>query len=95
MYIHPYQHFLASIINLSLSLSLSGYIVASGLRRSHGVQGLRILIQSDKPAPFVEKRAEIFLRQFQVSDTNNQVSNGQTKVTSLLTLSGHSKINVC
>ena len=45
-----------------------GYIVASGLRKSHGVQGLRILIQSDKPAAFVEKRAEAFLRYFQVCD---------------------------
>ena len=47
----------------------TGYIVASGRRRSHGVQGLRILIQSDKPATFVEKRAEVFLHSFQASNS--------------------------
>ena len=46
----------------------AGYIVASGLRRSHGVQGLRILIQSDKPAAFIESRAEAFLQSFQASN---------------------------
>lgn len=38
-----------------------GYIVSSGLRRSNGVQGLRIVVQSDKDVMQVEQRTEAFL----------------------------------
>ena len=44
----------------------SGYIVASGLRRSNGVQGLRFIVQSEKDATFVEQRVEAFLQHIQV-----------------------------
>jgi len=38
-----------------------GYIVFSGIRRSNGVQGLRIIVQSDKQPDFVEERIEVFI----------------------------------
>ncbi|VDH94622.1 Hypothetical predicted protein [Mytilus galloprovincialis] len=38
-----------------------GYIVFSGVRRSNGVQGLRVIIQSDRSPEYVEKRVEAFL----------------------------------
>ena len=44
----------------------SGYIVASGLRRSNGVQGLRFIVQSEKDATYIEQRVEAFLHHIQV-----------------------------
>lgn len=38
-----------------------GYIVFSGLRRSQGVQGLRIIVQSDRTPSYVETRVEVFI----------------------------------
>lgn len=38
-----------------------GYIVFSGIRRASGVQGLRIIVQSDKHPQFVDQRIEAFL----------------------------------
>ncbi|CAH1784511.1 unnamed protein product [Owenia fusiformis] len=38
-----------------------GYIVFSGPRRSSGVQGLRVIVQSDKSPEYVENRIEAFL----------------------------------
>uniref|UniRef100_A0A8D9BMR4 Insulin-degrading enzyme n=5 Tax=Cacopsylla melanoneura TaxID=428564 RepID=A0A8D9BMR4_9HEMI len=38
-----------------------GYIVMSGIRKSSGVQGLRVIVQSDKHPLFVEERIETFL----------------------------------
>ena len=38
-----------------------GYIVFSGVRRSNGVQGLRVIIQSDRAPDYVERRVEAFL----------------------------------
>lgn len=38
-----------------------GYIVASGVRRACGVQGLRIIVQSDRSSDYVEQRVEAFL----------------------------------
>ena len=32
-----------------------GYIVFSGVRRAHGVQGLRFIVQSEKPRKFGEE----------------------------------------
>ncbi|KAI5707248.1 hypothetical protein M8J75_016018 [Diaphorina citri] len=40
-----------------------GYIVVSGIRKSSGVQGLRIIVQSDKHPLFVDSRIEAFLAQ--------------------------------
>ncbi|KAL0270074.1 UNVERIFIED_CONTAM: hypothetical protein PYX00_007602 [Menopon gallinae] len=41
-----------------------GYIVYSGLRRSNCVQGLRMIIQSEKHPSYVEQRIEAFLSKF-------------------------------
>ncbi|XP_043685976.1 insulin-degrading enzyme isoform X1 [Vespula pensylvanica] len=38
-----------------------GYIVFSGIRRTNGVQGLRVIIQSDKHPKYVEKRIDEFM----------------------------------
>ncbi|CAG9815290.1 unnamed protein product [Phaedon cochleariae] len=38
-----------------------GYIVFSGVRRSNGVQGLRIIIQSDRHPNYLDSRIEAFL----------------------------------
>lgn len=44
-----------------------GYIVMSGIRKSSGVQGLRVIVQSDKHPLYVEERIEAFLAQMKVS----------------------------
>ncbi|XP_077261361.1 insulin-degrading enzyme-like isoform X1 [Temnothorax americanus] len=38
-----------------------GYIVFSGIRKTSGAQGLRIIVQSDKHPQYVEKRIDSFL----------------------------------
>uniref|UniRef100_A0A5S6QRK5 Insulin-degrading enzyme n=1 Tax=Trichuris muris TaxID=70415 RepID=A0A5S6QRK5_TRIMR len=40
-----------------------GYIVFSGMRRAHGTQGLRVIVQSDRSPVYVENRIELFLEQ--------------------------------
>lgn len=44
-----------------------GYIVFSGIRRSNGVQGLRIIVQSNKHPAFLDERIEEFLKNMKVS----------------------------
>lgn len=39
-----------------------GYIVFSGIRRSNGVQGLRVIVQSDKHPTYLDERIEAFLK---------------------------------
>ncbi|XP_026471826.1 insulin-degrading enzyme-like [Ctenocephalides felis] len=39
-----------------------GYIVSCGVRRSNGTQGLRIIVQSEKPPPYVDDRIELFIQ---------------------------------
>ncbi|XP_013144046.1 PREDICTED: insulin-degrading enzyme [Papilio polytes] len=39
-----------------------GYIVFTGVRRSNGAQGLRLVVQSDRHPDYVEERIEAFLR---------------------------------
>ena len=46
-----------------------GYIVFSGIRRQSGVQGLRVIVQSDKSPQYVEGRVEAFLDTLEVSGT--------------------------
>lgn len=46
---------------------LTGYIVFSGVRRARGVQGLRVIIQSDRPPQYVDDRVEAFLHHMEVS----------------------------
>ncbi|XP_075989549.1 insulin degrading metalloproteinase [Anticarsia gemmatalis] len=39
-----------------------GYIVFSGVRRSNGVQGLRVIVQSDRHPQYLEQRIEAFIQ---------------------------------
>ena len=48
-------------------LFCTGYIVFSGIRRSSGVQGLRVIVQSDRTPEYVEGRVEAFLHSMAVS----------------------------
>lgn len=48
-----------------------GYIVFSGIRRSNGVQGLRVIVQSEKHPTYVDERIEDFLNNMLVSKQNN------------------------
>lgn len=47
-----------------------GYIVFSGIRRTNGVQGLRIIVQSNKHPQFVEERIDAFMESMQDYITN-------------------------
>jgi len=38
-----------------------GYIVFSGVRRSNGAQGLRVIVQSDRNPEYLDKRIELFI----------------------------------
>lgn len=42
-----------------------GYIVFSGVRRQNGVQGLRVIVQSDKHPQYVEERIDTFMESMQ------------------------------
>jgi insulysin len=44
-----------------------GYIVFSGIRRSNGVQGLRVIVQSERHPSYVDQRVEAFLTKMEVS----------------------------
>lgn len=44
-----------------------GYIVFSGIRRTSGAQGLRVIVQSDKHPQYVENRIDSFLTSMLVS----------------------------
>lgn len=44
-----------------------GYIVFSGMRRSNGTQGLRMIVQSDRHPREVDERVECFLESLDVS----------------------------
>ncbi|XP_072280969.1 insulin-degrading enzyme [Pyxicephalus adspersus] len=44
-----------------------GYIVFSGPRRANGIQGLRFIIQSEKPPHYLESRVEAFLKTMEKS----------------------------
>ena len=39
-----------------------GYIVASGVRNFGGAQGVRLIIQSDRPPSFLDERIENFIK---------------------------------
>ncbi|XP_077297928.1 insulin-degrading enzyme-like [Arctopsyche grandis] len=54
-----------------------GYAVFSGIRRSNGVQGIRILVQSDKHPNYVESRIEAFLQY--MDDYINKLSDQEYK----------------
>lgn len=42
-----------------------GYIVSSGIRRTNGAQGLRVIVQSDKHPEYVDQRVETFIESMQ------------------------------
>jgi insulysin len=44
-----------------------GYFVFSGIRRSNGVQGLRVIVQSQRHPSYVDQRVEAFLAKMEVS----------------------------
>jgi insulysin len=44
-----------------------GYLVFSGIRRSNGVQGLRVIVQSERHPSYVDQRVEAFLAKMEVS----------------------------
>lgn len=44
-----------------------GYIVFSGIRRTNGVQGLRVIIQSSRHPEYVEKRIDEFMESMLVN----------------------------
>ncbi|XP_064631223.1 insulin-degrading enzyme-like isoform X2 [Lineus longissimus] len=52
-----------------------GYIVVSGVRRANGVQGLRVLVQSDKSPAHVDDRVEAFLKYIEgfIADMSDEV----------------------
>lgn len=54
-----------------------GYIVFSGIRRHSGVQGLRVIVQSDKAPQYVEGRIEAFIRS--IEDTLNKMTEEEFK----------------
>jgi len=47
--------------------------VFSGVRRANGVQGLRVIVQSDKPPDYVETRIELFLHKMKVLVLSSQI----------------------
>ena len=59
---HNYTYMFTRILcRRLLKLMCTGYIVFSGIRRASGVQGLRVIVQSDRPPTFVDQRIEAFL----------------------------------
>lgn len=48
----------------------------SGVRRARGVQGLRVIIQSDRPPQYVDDRVEAFLNHMEVSPSIQVVREG-------------------
>ena len=48
----------------------------SGIRRSSGVQGLRVIVQSDKTSSYVESRVEAFLVKMGVSLCSDLLKDG-------------------
>lgn len=63
-----------------------GYIVFSGIRRASGVQGLRVIVQSDRKPDYVETRIEAFLQNMQSYLSEMSEEDFQKNVTALATL---------
>ncbi|XP_072026752.1 insulin-degrading enzyme-like [Amphiura filiformis] len=60
-----------------------GYIVFSGVRRSSGVQGLRFIIQSEKPPQYLDRRIEAFLKSMETHIEEMEEEAYQKHVTAL------------
>lgn len=63
------QIILEPCFNILRTKEQLGYIVFSGVRRTNGAQGLRIIVQSDKHPQYVEKRIDLFMDAMWVSIT--------------------------
>lgn len=61
------QIILEPCFNILRTKEQLGYIVFSGVRRTNGAQGLRIIVQSDKHPQYVEKRIDLFMDAMWVS----------------------------
>ena len=61
------DHYFYIIVYYMYCIFCSGYIIFSGVRRSKGVQGLRVIVQSDRTPEYVEGRIEAFLSTMKVS----------------------------
>lgn len=51
-----------------------GYIIYSGVRKAHGVLGLRIILQSDRHPKYVEQQIDAFMHSMLVSGTILNIS---------------------
>lgn len=60
-----------------------GYIVFSGIRRTSGVQGMRIIVQSDRKPQYVENRVEAFLQSMDAYINDMTEESFQKHVTAL------------
>ncbi|XP_021361137.1 insulin-degrading enzyme-like isoform X2 [Mizuhopecten yessoensis] len=60
-----------------------GYIVFSGIRRTSGVQGMRIIVQSDRTPQYVENRVEAFLQSMEAYIKDMTDESFQKHVTAL------------
>lgn len=56
-----------SSFNILRTQEQLGYIVASGVRNFGGVNGVRLIIQSDRPPNYLDERIENFIKLTQVS----------------------------
>ncbi|XP_071947721.1 insulin-degrading enzyme-like [Antedon mediterranea] len=61
-----------------------GYIVFSGVRRSNGVQGFRVIIQSNKPPSYLDCRVEAFLAQMKELIINMKAEEFERQVSALV-----------
>jgi insulysin len=48
-----------------------GYIVSSSARRSRGVQGFRVIVQSARELDYVNQRIELFIDSIRVKEMKN------------------------
>ncbi|ELU09335.1 hypothetical protein CAPTEDRAFT_155510 [Capitella teleta] len=71
-----------------------GYIVFIGVRRSNGVQGMRVIVQSDRRPEYVESRIEAFLLKMQshVADMSPAVFENHVKALCIKRLEKPKKI---
>jgi len=62
-----------------------GYIVFSGVRRSNGAQGLRIIVQSDRHPEYLDSRIENFLKSLEETLTSMEETEFNQHVEALAT----------
>ena len=62
-----------------------GYIVFSGVRRSNGAQGVRVIVQSERHPDYLDSRIEAFLAGLEASLQEMEDTEFQTQVEALAT----------